>query len=396
MEKYDTMKKWTAAVIALVVVSLAVANNSYGKQDPVVKKLTTLGTAVIHDKDMVAGRKNAVDDALASAVSQVVVEMLTGETVVRRFKLINDNLLKKQQTYIQNYRVLTESVSGNMIRVLVEVDVSADRVSRDLSQMGLALAGTVYPRIVFMVAEKRAVDDNFSFWWGERRLHQRTASEKAMVRTLSSAGFDIIATPALNKPLGLPVTVPKAQMMALAEQLGADILIVGQGAATEASNTMGGEISAYEAIVAVKALRVPNGIVVGQAKQKNVVSSKDTYQGRLQALDGAGELAGDALMRQIMIAWQQEQERSAVIQVVVEGTGGHIASFVRLRTAIATLSGVKELKMQEMSADRASMAVNYQGSTHSLADALLLKTFSGFGIDIHELTSEAIHIRLVH
>ena len=52
--------------------------------------------------------------------------------------------------------------------------------------------------------------------------------------------------------------------------------------------------------------------------------------------------------------------------------------------------------MQEMSADRAAMAVNYQGTTRSLADALLLKTFSGFGIDIYEVTPETVRIRLVH
>ena len=42
------------------------------------------------------------------------------------------------------------------------------------------------------------------------------------------------------------------------------------------------------------------------------------------------------------------------------------------------------------------MTVNYQGSSRSLADALLLKTFSGFGIDIFEVTPEAIGIRLIH
>jgi hypothetical protein len=69
---------------------------------------------------------------------------------------------------------------------------------------------------------------------------------------------------------------------------------------------------------------------------------------------------------------------------------------VRLRTAISSLSGVNDLKMKEMTADRADMAVTYQGSARSLADALLLKTFSGFGIDIYEVTSETVRIRLVH
>jgi len=80
--------------------------------------------------------------------------------------------------------------------------------------------------------------------------------------------------------------------------------------------------------------------------------------------------------------------------VVVEGTGGKIASFVRLRTAMASLSGVKELAMTEMSPDGAVMSVDYQGNTRSLADALLQQTFDGFGIDIVEVTADTVRVRL--
>lgn len=158
----------------------------------------------------------------------------------------------------------------------------------------------------------------------------------------------------------------------------------------------GGGINAYEAVLEARAFDVQTGQPIGRTRQKSVVSGQDEVVGGREALSGAGALAGDDLARQIMAVWQQAQDRSAAIEVVVEGTGGHIANFVRLRTAIASLSGVNELKMKEMSADRADMTVSYQGSARSLADALLLKTFSGFGIDIFEVTPEAIRIRLVN
>jgi hypothetical protein len=184
-------------------------------------------------------------------------------------------------------------------------------------------------------------------------------------------------------------------MVALAGRLGADVLITGYGTASAAPNTMGGGTQAFEAVFEARAFNVKTGQPIGRTYQKSVVSGQNGAMGGHEALSGVGELAGDDLARQIMAVWNQEQDRSAVIQVVVEGTGGHIASFVRLRTAISSLSGVNDLKMKEMSADRADMAVTYQGSSRSLADALLLKTFSGFGIDIFEVTPEAIRIRLV-
>ena len=395
MSDRNTMKKWIKRTCLLVVLTLACAS-SYGADKRVVKQLNVLGTAIIHEKNLADGRQNAVNDALVAAVGQVVLEMLTGETVVRRFQQINNSILAQRDNYIQNYRVLTESVSGNTVRTLVQVDVAVDRVSRDLSRLGLALAGAVYPRILFMVAERNVADADFTYWWGDRRLRSRTISEGALAATLQATGFEIIDPPDLSSPLSLPVNAPEADMVALAGRLGAEVLVTGYGTAAAAPNTMGGAVNAYEAVLEARAFDVQTGQPIGRTRQKSVVSGQDEVAGGREALSGAGALAGDDLARQVMAVWQQAQDRSAVIEVAVEGTGGHIASFVRLRTAISSLSGVNDLKMKEMTADRADMAVTYQGSARSLADALLLKTFSGFGIDIFEVTPEVIRIRLVN
>lgn len=395
MSDRDTIKKWMRRICLFVVLVLT-GTSSYGAENSVVKQLDVLGTAVIHEKNLADGRQNAVNDALVAAVGQVIMEMLTGETVVRRFQLINDRILAERDNYVQNYRVLTESVSGTTVRTLVQVDIAVDRVSRDLSRLGLALAGAVYPRILFMVAERNVTDAEYTYWWGDRRLLRRTICEGAMAVTLQAAGFEIVDPPDLNSPLGLPVKPSQADMVALAKRLGADVLIAGNGTAAAAPNTMGGAIKAFEAVVEARAFNVQTGQPIGRTRQKAVVSGQDEAMGGREALSGAGALAGDKIARLVMAAWQQDQDHSSVIEVVVEGTGGHIASFVRLRTAISSLSGVKELKMKEMSAGRAAMAINYQGSTRSMADALLLKTFSGFSIDIFEVTPEAIRIRLVH
>ncbi|WP_372677080.1 hypothetical protein [Desulfosarcina sp.] len=395
MSDRNTMKIWIKRSCLLVVLLLA-WTSSYGADSRVVKQLNVLGSAVIHEKNLADGRQNAVNDALAAAVGQVVMDMLTGETVVRRFQQINDSILAERDNYIQNYRVLTESVSGTTVRTLVQVDIAADRVSRDLSRLGLALAGAVYPRILFMVAERNVTDADFSYWWGDRRLRSRTISEGALAATLKSAGFKIVDLPDLSSPLSLPVNAPEADMVALAGRLGADVLVTGHGTAAAAPNTMGGGGNAYEAVLEARAFDVQTGQPIGRTRQKSVISGQDEVAGGREALSGVGVLAGDDLAQKIMAVWQQEQDRSAVIEIAVAGTGGHIANFVRLRTAIASLSGVNELKMKEMSADRANMAVTYQGSARSLADALLLKTFSGFGIDIFEVAPEAIRIRLVN
>ena len=87
MGEHALKKQWIRVVGLLVGLTMAGAS-CCTTAGAAVKQLNALGTAVVHEKDLVAGRKNAVADALVSAVGQVVVEMLTSETVVRRFKLI--------------------------------------------------------------------------------------------------------------------------------------------------------------------------------------------------------------------------------------------------------------------------------------------------------------------
>jgi hypothetical protein len=150
MSNHYRVNQWISAIVVLVSLVVATADG-FGAENPSVKQVNVLGTSVIHQKNLADGRQNAVDDALAAAVGRVVMEMLTGETVVRRFQLINDSILNQHDNYIQNYRVLTESISGTTIRALVQADVVTDRLSRDLSRLGLALSGAVYPRILFMI-----------------------------------------------------------------------------------------------------------------------------------------------------------------------------------------------------------------------------------------------------
>lgn len=220
--------------IALLLGFLLIAGTVHGAEKTAIKHLNMIGSASIHNKNLADSRQNAVDDALAAAVGQVVLEMLTEETVAQRFQLINEKIIAQRDAYIRNYRVVTESVTGSTVRALVQVDVAADRLSRDLSGLGLSAAGD-----------------------------------------------------------------------------------------TAAATT------------------------------------------------------------------------NSLIDVVVNGTSGHIASFVRLRTAISSLSGVNDLKMKEMSTDQAVMAVNYQGTARSMADALLLRSFDGFTIAIEDVTPETIRIRLL-
>lgn len=216
-------------VVGLVLLTVMFHQEAgWAATDPA--SLMVLGSATIQNKNTAEAKRTATDNALAAAVLRAVMEMLPPETVTQRFQVINTAILDKHQQYVRNFRVVGEAVSGNTVRVLIQVDLATDQIEQDVSGLGLAGAG---------------------------------------------------------------------------------------------------------------------------------------------------------------------QEHNAPIAVVINGISGQLAHFVRLRTTLSALPGVRDLRMQEMSGDQAILAIKYEGTAPSLADALVLKPFSGFSIVIAEVADNAVRIEIV-
>ena len=126
--------------------------------------------------------------------------------------------------------------------------------------------------------------------------------------------------------------------------------------------------------------------------QSAVTSNANEYEGSHQALLDAGRLVGESLSDQIISAWQKRVTEHAKVKIIVEGTRD-LRNFVLFRRALNDLPGVEGVKTREMRPDTSTLMVDYTGTPKALADALLLKTFDTFGINITEVSEE--HLRIV-
>ena len=80
--------------------------------------------------------------------------------------------------------------------------------------------------------------------------------------------------------------------------------------------------------------------------------------------------------------------------LVVEGTR-NLENFILFRKTLNAIVGVEGMKIREMKPDTSTLVVNYSGTPVALADALLLKTFDDFGINITEVSEEHLRIEIV-
>jgi hypothetical protein len=98
------------------------------------------------------------------------------------------------------------------------------------------------------------------------------------------------------------------------------------------------------------------------------------------------------------VGLQQERPQAAdgpaVIEVVVAGTR-NLKNFIQFRQRLSGLAGVTALSTQEMTADRTTLVVTYQGNARELADALMMNTFDAFGVRIYDVSDFGLQVELI-
>ena len=360
-----------------------------------IQTVHVIGTSRIQGDDMSASRETAIADGLVVAVSRVLFDVVPQETVVGNFQLLSERVFSKTDEFVRNYKVLTESTQGQLHRVVVQATVSIRRLKQALKEIGVHIGKRPYPRVLFCVAEKLVNDLSFEYWWSADPSWKRGVSEESMRQILKDKGFVLVA-PQSNVASGnLPPELSVPEAVSLAQQLKAEIVILGQAEAQEAPSTMAGTIRSFKGTLIARAIRVDTGEQIAQTQRSALAASEEPYAGSREALRNAAALSGEDLALQIAEAWFSPESGLSRTELIIEGVGGKIASFVKFRGALSTMSGVENLQLKEMMPDAAVLLVDYQGTTRALADALLLQNFGTFGLNISAIETNKIRLQLV-
>ena len=80
--------------------------------------------------------------------------------------------------------------------------------------------------------------------------------------------------------------------------------------------------------------------------------------------------------------------------MVIRGTN-NLASYVKFRKAMNTISGVEGIRVQGIKPNEATLLVEYKGKTKELAAALMQQSFDSFGINIFEVTEDMVRVELI-
>jgi hypothetical protein len=181
----------------------------------------------------------------------------------------------------------------------------------------------------------------------------------------------------------------------LGNQHDAEIVIVGKALARYTKNVMGSQMKSYQANISVKAIRTDTGEIIASSTRSGAAVHTDDVSGGTAALKRVASQAAGDLITQITAKWQREVVEPQLVLITVNGIKAY-SDFVAFRRILSNrIRGVKNVYLRGIDAGEARMDVQIKGTAQTLADELMLKNFDGFGINIFNVSQNAIQLKLV-
>jgi len=359
-----------------------------------------IGTSNVYKGDTAKARECAISNSLTSALGIVVSDLAPFESLADKFKILNEILYEHTDDFILDYKVLTEAVSAKIYRVMVESTISTSKVKKMLSDVGVITDGETLPRVLFLISEQLAGDTAPRYWWGEGFNFNKNVSESAMAKVIIKKGFLVVdyeLRPHDTELSAISYTPnpDNRQAVATGRLLYADIVITGSAVARKTSNTMGEHTKSFSGNVAARILKTDTGEEIAKTDKTFIAISDDDVTGSREALLIAGTEAGEDLSTKIITLWNKKKIEPVILEILVTGTK-NLAGFTTLRRFITSMPQVKDVKTRGIRSNETNLAIKIKGNTKEFADALILKDFDSFGINIIEAGENRLNIKIVN
>ncbi len=400
------MRKPVANFMVLIVLAslmaggLLIPGAAVAQETAESKIFVVVGTATVRGDNVSGAREKAIADGLVTAVALMTEELLQVESFVEHFSELSELLFDQTSAFVSGYKVLTEAAQEKSYHVIVQATVSGSKISKYLTAAGILRVETALPSVLFLMAEQKLAEPYPGFWWGTEGAYFESLSEAIMLKHLKEAGFSIIDHKrarsgqqinweAFDKP-----ELSNQEAAELGSLLKADVIVIGESIVTPSTNIMGSAMRSFNGTVTARVIRTDSADPVLNLTRTAVAVSEDDTSGSRAALEDVGDLAGQALAEELTLFWQKQAGKPTEVSMVIRGTG-HLASYVKFRKAMNTISGVEGIRVKGIKPNEATLLVEYKGKTKDLAAALMQQNFDSFGINIFEVTADMVRVELI-
>ena len=394
-----TTPSCTRLTLALfIAASLLLPAGGVAAGTPNVLTGVTTGQQKIHQQNIPGAKKQAVDRALAQAVQNAFASMVSRQVFASNLEFLYDRLVPGAMDYVITYRVLDSMQYKGSYLVGVESKINLDLLETRLQDARILKAGKDRPTVLFLIAEQTPADVLPKYWWGNNPKPYASLADSTLKTELAENRVVLsVRDGDYPDPSYYNITFSsiydETAAMDLGRALKADLVFMGRAGASESFNRMGDE-KAFDAVVDIRGYDLSSGNAVIHTRTTATATSQTEGDGTVQALTQAARDAGLELGQKIDRFWSQTLRRESVFDVTIQGEN-FLTRFLALKRRFQNIRDIQNMQPREIGSGHAVMEITYKGSPEQFANAVLLRTFEGFGIEIAEVSQEGVNIRFV-
>jgi len=365
------------------------------------RTIDVIGRGRIYHDDVAGARDKAIEDALQGVIEQAVSMVVSFESLVQDFQFLSDQVYDQTDTFIHDYKVLTESKSGLNYRVVVQATVSMNAIRDKLQRIGILLNHKSVPKVMFFLSEQNIDEPLPRYWWGQTPLGtQLSVTEKALADYMRRKGLIVVDRAAIDRnikpgPEYVDSELSDVAAAELGKKFGADLVIVGKAVARYSGNVTDVNMKSIQATVSTRAIRTDSVMPIASSQGTMAAAQSDGSAGGTEALIlSASEVARD-LARQIVSNWRKDARQPVLVELIVKGIKEY-ADFIRFRTHLRNhVRGVRNVYLRSIRTGEAKMDVDVMGNPRMLADELMLQRFENLGVNIFEVSEKVVKLELI-
>lgn len=330
--------------------------------------IESTGTSAITSNNVSLARDAAVADALRKAVEQAVGTLVSADTLVENFQVIDDSVYTNSQGYVKSYSIISEAQSAGTYEVRVRSVVATGDLSGDLGALGLLQKKAERPRVLFMVAEKGPGQSDYGFWWSRgEQASEISAAEAALKEAFLAKGFNVVDMPGSRGVAGLEGS-PGAELTGdaaarIGKALNAEIVVFGKVFVEEGPATGATTVVTYLADMTAQAVRVDDGVVLASSRGRGISRHISSVTGNAEAVGRAAAIVAEGLTVQIAERWVLPQ----TIRITLKGMDYEKA--VEFKRFLKTrVRGVEAIYQRRHTGAETALEVEVKASAQAVAD----------------------------
>jgi len=392
------LKKTTAiGSIVLFISVLFIFETSLAAKGSDVATSVTTGKRNIVSHNIQKAKQGAVSDALKVAVQNAFARLVSSQTFASNLDFFYDQVLSRTSDYIITYRVLGGVENRGAYLVAVESKVDTRLLEKKLTAARIINANKDKPVVLFFVAEKTPSDPRPKYWWGNTPATYESLAEKIIIEKMLQDRFVVIGNDVRPDPSFYNISFNSINDLAAARELGrkmkADMIVFGTAGSSEAINRMGEERT-FNAEINLDGYNLETGEKVVSSQVQAVAKSNMDQEGIIQSIEKAADLSARDLSQKMDAYWAQNLRKEHVFDVKLEGDD-FLPRYIALKQRFRQMSGIENMQPKEVGSDHAVLEVFYKGKSFQFADAIMLKTFDSFGLEILDVADGLVVIRFI-